>query len=177
MTGDVHRFCLPTHGRREERGEPLDGMAFAARMAEILRWSLAHHLFGGCPFRSIAALIDAGIGAGRDTVQGTEDRLGGFAGQGEVWGAAMGVWMWPVEVRTRATPRVLLGRFVHWGLVVAAFVLIACGVIASCLALSGPDGVSDLPVIDAGQLSVFASFCAICVFFVGRLLRYLVSRE
>ena len=89
----------------------------------------------------------------------------------------MGVWIWPAEVRKQATPRVLLGRLVHWGFVFAAFVLIACGVIASCLALSGSDGVSDLPVTDAGQLSVFASSCAIGVFFFGRLLRYLVSRE
>jgi len=89
----------------------------------------------------------------------------------------MDVWLWPVVVSKQATPRVFLGRLVHWVFVAAAFVLIAGGVIASCLALSGTDVISGLPVADAGQLSLLVCSLAICVFFAGRVLRYLVSRE
>lgn len=89
----------------------------------------------------------------------------------------MEAWVWPVEFRSKASPRVLLGRLFHWALVALAIGVIAGGVIASSLVLSGDDAPLGLVAIDAGQMVSFVSFCGISLFFLGRSLRYVIARE
>jgi hypothetical protein len=89
----------------------------------------------------------------------------------------MGSWVWPVELQTKTSLRVWVGRILHWTLTLIALAVVGVGIMLSGLQLQLESEFANSLAIDPVTLSAVSGALAFGAFFTGRSLRLLVARE
>lgn len=89
----------------------------------------------------------------------------------------MGGVVWPVEIRAEGSIAIWCGRVLHWLLTALAFVVVALSAVTAGVFLLGTDWDDSFWAGSSGWMLAISSLAGFAVFWIGRLLRFMLARE